>query len=150
MALQLATITNAIAALTVPGVGIRDIDEIPVGLTVRDTPVLLPDPNGLLTNFAVKIDSFGMSAERRYTVTYDLNYLLVGSMVGIDRATVLGWYASLYDHALDVIDVVLASDVTGAADLVVKTVSKPLGLVDASNNRVNGILITFAVKELVN
>ena len=80
MAIGIATIANAIAALSVTGLSIKDIDEIPPQAD-QSISTLIPLPD-YMTDFEVEIDSFGGGSTAKMTVWYTLGYRLLYKPVG--------------------------------------------------------------------
>lgn len=88
MTLDITSVATAISALTVTGLTISDFDEIPMSLSIRNTPLLIPDPEKPITGFNTIEASFGASSMKR-DVHYTLNYILIGFPVGLGRSTVI-------------------------------------------------------------
>ena len=65
MALDIVSVSTAIAALSVSGLTISDLDQIPMGLSVRNTPLLIPDPVNPITGLNFIELSFGASSMAR-------------------------------------------------------------------------------------
>ena len=78
MALSITTVTNSIAALSVTGVTIKDIDEIPASVDAYDCPILYPEPVDFVTNLTVTAASF----QGKYDVEYDLTYTFLYAQIG--------------------------------------------------------------------
>jgi len=119
MALALTTITNSIAALSVSGVTIFDIDEVPSEIGPR-APAIIPLPM-IFDNFTVQYDSMNTSSgtdARKKTVTYDLHYRLLYAPIGTDRGNILSQLSAMATKAGLFLDAVMAVDTfTGGIDI---------------------------------
>src|SRR3972149_7264806 len=82
MTLAISTICDSTSSLSVSGLTIKDLNEIPEAVTGRDCPVIYPKPDGFVTNFEMVRDSFGGGPTAKMTVTYDLTYRLLGAPIG--------------------------------------------------------------------
>lgn len=145
MALALTTITNSIAALTVTGLTIYDIDEIPEA-ALRDVPCMYPEPVEFLTNFEAEMASFQGC---KWNVGYDMTYTLLYAPVGSGRGMEL--FSSTVALAFLVVDAVTAiQSVTGAVTLKFVSISTPGPITDPAGNSYFGVRITFRALEFVN
>jgi len=150
MTLQIAAITNSIAALVVPGVQMLRPEEIKTAITDRDTPCLYPEPVGFVSNFLVRHATFDSGASAPKTAEYDLTYTFCYAPVGSSRS-LLDIYNRMVIAAFALLDAIIASDaLTGAVDFQPKNVLY-FGLVsDPSGGRHHGCQMVFHVKEFVN
>jgi hypothetical protein len=147
MALALATVADSISKLSVSGLTIRDINEIPV---VADTRIsqLIPGAD-YVTDIAVEVNSWG-GAAAKLTVTYTLNYRLLYKELGTGRTMTLEQISGLVSLIALVWDAVMAIDtIDGAVDVSVQSISN-FGVVnDPSDNGWWGADLGFRVKEFV-
>jgi len=148
MALALTTIASSIAALSVSGLTIRDIDDIPPAGGVRSGPELIALPN-YVTNFTVEFDSFGSGATAKMTVTYELNYRLLYAPAGSAQA--LSLFGDMVAMVGLIWDAVLAVvTISGAIDIMPAGIIN-MGLVnDPAEGSFYGCDLAFQVKEFVN
>lgn len=150
MTLAITTISNAITGLSVTGLTIKDIDEIPQAIINRDCPVLIPDPDNYVSRFLVEPDSFGVGGTRKWTANYTLNYLLLYAAVGSGRTTVLEKYSGMVSSAFAFFDALLASSaLTGAVDFEPDMIGS-FGIVDFSGTLFHSCGVSLNVKEFVN
>ena len=149
MALAIATIANSIAALSVTGVTIKDIDEIPVGVDPNQ-PTIIPLPD-YMTNFDVEIDSFGPGSTAKMSVYYTLNYRLCYKPADAGRSDTIEYYDNMVAAATAFLDAVLAADtVTGSIDVKPEAITN-MGIVnDPADNSFHGCDIGLRVMEFVN
>ena len=73
MSIALTTIADAITGITVSGLTIKDVDQLPTAINQRDCPLLIPNPENYVSGFNVEIDSFGSGTGCKMTITYNLN-----------------------------------------------------------------------------
>jgi len=147
MTLAITTITNSIAALSVSGLTIKDIDEIPQGLSDRDCPILTPDPDNFITGFKAKADSLDKT---RWTVTYTLNYILLYAAVGSGRTTVMEKFSGMVSKAFAFIDAVAAAlTLTGSVDWEPGVVDK-FDIVTIGENSFHSCHVSIEITEFIN
>lgn len=82
MNISFTAVPTALAALTIAGVQIKDIDKIPVQGVELICPVLFPDPAGWVDNIGVEQESFGIGGTGKYDLTYTLHYIYLHSPAG--------------------------------------------------------------------
>ena len=149
MALALATVTNSIAALSVTGLTIKDLDEIPAKADPRQATLLaLP---AFVTAFEMVRDSFGGGSEAKMSASYTLNYRLLYAPAGQGRAGTLENYDNMVALVTAFLDAAMAIDeLTGAVDIVPAGITN-MGLVnDPADNQWIGCDIALRVLEFVN
>ena len=149
MALAITTVTNSIAELSVSGLVIKDIDEVPEAVDPRQ-PTLLPLPD-FITGFELERDSYGGGSTAKMTVRYQLNYRLCYAPLGDGRTTVLEMQAGTVEMIGLILDAVLAVDtMTGNVDIQPSQVVGMGAVLDPSDNAFWGCDISFVVTEFVN
>ena len=150
MALAISTITDAIKNLSVSGLTIKDMDEVPQALTNRDCPVLVPDMDKFVSGFAVTNDTFGSASTQKRTVKYTLTYVLIYAQVGTGRVTVIENYSGMVEKAFLFIDTVLATDsISGAVDHMVGTVGN-FGIITWGKTTFHMCNVSIAIQEFIN
>lgn len=118
---KLASIANAVEALTISGIRVKDIDNIPVSSTVRDV-FLFPKPDGWVGGFSVTPQSQGTTATgRRVDLRYSLTYNLCVGNIGAGRADVIDFYDTMVADVVRVINAV--TDIATLVDGVEISVS---------------------------
>lgn len=151
MSLQIATVTNSIAGLTVSGVYMRDSDQIPQE-AIRQTPALVPIPNGFVSGYQQVRQSYGSNSApaAKYDVSYSLNYRLFYAEVG-SGYSLAQIYPKMVAAAFAVIDAVLSNDlIAGCVDIQVEAIQS-FGVVgDAVGKMYHGCDLSFRIKEFVN
>lgn len=148
MALQMAAVANSIAALSVSGVTLKDVDEIPEDVTGLG-PIIMPSP-AFVTNFTVDPQSFGGGSTAMMDVFYNFNYRLLVFPTGSGRGY-LGVYDVLVDKLALFLDAVLAIDTfTGGVGISVDGISNFGVIPDPADNNYFGVEITLRIQEFVN
>lgn len=147
MTLAITTVTNSIAALTVTGLTIKDVDEIPQGLVDRDCPVLIPNPDNFITGFKAEPDTLDKT---KWTVTYTLNYLLIYAQVGAGRTTVMEKFSGEITKAFAFIDAVAAAlTLTGSVDWDPGVVDN-FDIVTIGENNFHSCHVSVDITEFIN
>lgn len=106
MTLKIITVADSISKISVTGLILKDIDEIPSALEGRDCPLLFLDPDNPITFNELTFESFGTSQAKK-NATYTLNYLLVYGLAGAGRTNKLESIAGMIGLAADVVEEVV-------------------------------------------
>ena len=148
MAIAFTTVSNSIAALSVSGLVIKDIDEVPGAVDPRQ-PTMMPLPD-FMTGFEVIRDSYGAGVAKM-TATYQLNYRLCYAPIGDGRTVTQEQQSGLVAMVGLVLDAILAiSTFTGGVDIVPLAVVN-MGIVADPSDRIYwGCDFAFMVTEFVN
>jgi len=143
---KIATVADSIAALSVSGVTIKDIDGIPEEVHKRVCPIMFPDPDGFVTNLAVTPQSFGAGTAGKNDVRYTLNYLFLFCPVGSGRYLADN-AVGLVNKAVLILNALIANDaVTGSIDIEPKLGDFGV-LQDAAGNQFEGVRVLIDVHE---
>ena len=86
MALSSATISAAIAALTISGVTVKDLSAIPVKITARECPILFPSPSNWKNSAAQGPSSFGTNTGRYWEFLRTYRYVYLHAPAGAGRS----------------------------------------------------------------
>lgn len=151
MTLQLLTVAETIAALQVDGLSIRDIDDIPAEVGIREA-LLIPKPD-YVTDFVMERVSFG-GASAKMDVTYTLNYRLCYAPSGGDRVLTISVWSGVVDMVARIWDAFLAIGVFDADHTevveVVPLAPSNMGIVnDPADRAFYGCDLAFQVTEFV-
>ena len=114
MSLDIISVATAISNLTVTGLTIADMDEIPQSLNERNTPLLIPDPVTPISGLNIIEWSQGASTMRR-DAKYTLNYILIGYPVGQGRNAVIEGFQKTLLLVVAFCNALMAADSLGAA-----------------------------------
>lgn len=82
-ALQAARIDAAISALTLPGITLKGLAEMPIALTARDCPLL--GPSAYEPAWVTDWEALRVSLQGNHRNAYTLNYTYYQAPVGTDR-----------------------------------------------------------------
>ena len=147
MTLAITTITNSIASLSISGLTIKDIDEIPQVLVGRDCPLLTPNPDNFVTAFNAVPDTLDKS---KWTVSYTLNYLLLYAAIGSGRTTVMEKFSGMVSKAFAFIDAVAAAvTLAGSVDWSPGTIDS-FDVMTIGENSFHSCRVSIEIVELVN
>jgi len=148
MALALTTLTDSISGLTVSGLTILDIDQIPEAAE-RDVPCLYPEGIDFITNMVTERAAFGTGSTGKWNVEYDLNYTLLYAPAGSGRG--MEQFSGMMAKAFAVVDAILAiATITGAVTLTFNGISVGPIVSDPAGNQFWGARLTFHALEFVN
>ena len=152
MTLLLATVTNSIAALSVTGLTIKDIDEIPARVYGRNCPILYPEPLEFITGWEAEKKTFGRLTTVKWMMRYNLTYTLLYAPIGSGRGMEL--YAPTIAKACLFFDVLMESHPITGAELVVPVgISSPGIMYDVTGPAAQdaeafyGVRLTIQVQE---
>jgi hypothetical protein len=148
MTIALATVTNSIAALTVTGLTIKDIDEVPPDCTLI-TPVMFPEPLNFITNFTSTRDTFGSSTAANKTVEYDMNYTFLYVPVSSGRTGLDVYDEMMAMTSLILDDILQNDDITGVTDISPQGVIDFGPVPDPAGNYYIGCRLVFHIIEYV-
>ena len=145
---QLDTVANSIAALKIDGINIVDIDNIPESAMMQ-TPLLLPQPNGFVSDIASEFRTYGSAGAAKIDLQYTLNYLYLHAPTGSGIST-FDAYKGLLENIILIFESIFASDVvSGAIDLQLSTMSDIGTVQDPSGNDYWGIQFSLRILEHV-
>jgi len=139
------TITNSIAALSVSGVTIKDIDEIPQSGRLI-TPVLFPRPNEFVTEFEPTFQSFGSNGTAKIDLGYNLHYVYLHAEAGTGIGA-FDAYNGMITKLSAILVALLSNDaLTGLVDQ--KPIIEGMGVIeDPSGVEYWGIMFALRVLE---
>jgi hypothetical protein len=146
MTLAITTVSTSIAALSVSGVTICDLGNIPPS-GERVCPILFPDPENPLSSFVAERVSYGGGSSALEDVDYDLNYIYLHCELGAGR-TGLDYIEAAVEKVQAIYDAVLSVDTfTGGVDIMPTSNVRLVTLSDPSGKQYLGCNLTFHVKE---
>ena len=147
MTLSVVTIADSISKLSVTGVAIKDINEIPDSVNDGDCPMVIPKPDGFVSDFELERVAMSSGASNVLDVHYTLTYRFLHSELGLGMG-ILDAYPGMVDKVCDFIDKMLVSDaVTGSVDLQVEDISAFGPVSDPSGKMFHGCDISFRILE---
>ena len=128
MALQIPEITESIAALSVTGLTIRDVYDIPIKI---DRPTLFPLDDFIAIEELV-MDSFGSGDTAEMTFIYRLNYRLCYKPIGTGRnlevvGDLVEMIAAILDAIIGIVNITGAVEIAPANNIRMGVVADPAG-----------------------
>lgn len=117
----LITVADSISNLSISGVNVRDIDQIPEN-ALAILPVLFPLPNGFVTDVVFSRQSMG-DAEALMNMEYVLHYRYLHAAIGSGGGLLAAYSGLLTNLAAIVKKILESSNVTGAVDVTLQSVS---------------------------
>jgi hypothetical protein len=143
---NLVTVADSISKLSIAGVNVRDLDQIPES-AMNNLPVLYPIPNGYITGINWQRLTFGDS-EALMDTDYLLHYRYLHAVVG-SGGGLLSVYAGMVFNIVAILKTIFAnSTITGAVDLTLDSISDIGALTDpAGQTLYHGVDITLKVLE---
>lgn len=105
MALAIVTVANSIAALSVTGLVIKDVDEIPPRVE-QVQPTLIPLPD-YVTDFEIERMSYGGGSTALTDATYTLGYRLCYAPSGAGEAETIEYYDNMVAMVAAFLDAVI-------------------------------------------
>lgn len=141
--MRVKEVATAIAALTIPGITILDLDEMPQAVSERPLPLLGPSSNdpSFLTDWA----SRRVSLQGNQVNEYTLNYTLFHAPVGADRG-LFKQYPAMVENARRVVEALQAEPprVDGCKSIALAGMPAFGAVFDASGQQFHGA--TFAIR----
>ena len=144
-AINFTTVTNSIAALSISGVTVKDVDEI-TSSRMGQGAILAPRPDGFVTDISFTPDEM---TKQKLTLKYTLNYVYyhcpIGSTLNFaDYSNLIGKLALILaamieDHTL-----------TGAVDTEAPSVGDIGPVLDPAGNAFHGCTISLTISQFIN
>lgn len=140
------TVANSIANLSISGVTIRSVDNIPqAGQLV--TPILFPQPNGFISDILPETRSLGLGTTAAIDFNYTLNYVFLFAELGSGLSQ-LDPYSPLIQKLELIWETILTNDVvTGLVDLKLNGVQGLGEVEDPAGNKYWGALFSLRCLE---
>ena len=118
----ISTVADSIAGLTISGVTIKDIDQIPDTARML-CPLLIPDPNGFVTDISVSFETYGSNGGAKINTNYTLNYMFLFCEVGSGLGTYAA-YSGLITKLSAILVAINSNDsISGAVDVKINNIS---------------------------
>jgi len=144
--ISLTTVTNSIAALSISGVTIKDVDEIAASWG-KQANIMYPKPDNFITNAKFSADSFGSNGAEAARFSCNMTYRFLGTQVG-NMGTFTSAYNNVITKMVTILNVILSNDViTGADDFRFISQSNIGPLADPAGNLFHGVDLTFWYEE---
>lgn len=142
----IATVADSISNLSISGVTIKDIDQIPDTARML-TPLLIPQPANFVTGLGVDFKTFGSNGGAKIDTTYTLNYVFLYCEVGSGLGSFAA-FSGLVGKLEDILDAINSNDaITGAVDIKVNTIGNIGVITDPAGNEFWGLEFSLRVLE---
>ena len=142
----ISTVADSIAGLTISGVTIKDIDQIPDSASML-CPLLIPQPANFVTDISVSFETFGSNGGAKINTNYTLNYVFlfceVGSGLGAFAA-----FSGLMTKLSAILVAINSNDtITGAVDMKINSIGNIGVITDPAGNEFWGLEFSLRVLE---
>ena len=145
IASSLTTVTNSIAGLTITGVTIKDIDNIPDSARML-TPLIVPQPNSFVTDLQVSFETFGSNGGAKINTIYTLNYAFLFCEVG--GISAFNAFSGLMEKLSALLDAINSNDaITGAVDVKINSIGNIGVITDPAGVEFWGLQFSLKVLE---
>lgn len=149
VSLNLSNVADAIAAISISGVTVKDKDQIIANWTPLPN-VLYPQPDGWITGFSIEYVTVMQGATAKMDISYTLNYRFLGTQAG-DISTFPAAYSSLVDKLILIINALIALDAPYEGSVELKIGGVEIGpRIDPAGNNFFGADIALNIKEMQN
>lgn len=142
----ISTVADSISKLSITGVTIKDIDQIPDSASML-CPLLIPRPNNFVTDISVTFETFGSNGGAKINTAYTLNYVFlfceVGSGLGAFSA-----FAGLMTKLSAILVAINSNDaITGAVDMKIGSIGNIGVITDPAGNEFWGLEFSLRLLE---
>lgn len=145
IALNPVTVAASIAGLSISGVTIKDIDEIPESASML-CPLIIPATD-FITNTRPVNQSFGSNGTPKIDFTYTLNYLFLYADAG-SGINAFAPYSGIMSKLELILETILANDaINGLVDMKLESVSNVGVIQDPAGNQFWGLSFSLACLE---
>lgn len=142
---NITDVATAIKGLTITGVKIYDLNEIPVN-AMMVTPCLFPDITNFVSGIDPNIETYGTAGNEKITLNYSLNYVYAHSPIGQNLNMGI-WKPFIQNTAL-ILKTFLENDtLDGCQDIRVGETSQFGTVIDPSGNTYNGCVFTLNIQQ---
>lgn len=142
----IATVADSISNLSISGVTIKDIDQIPDSARML-TPLLIPQPNNFITDLQVSFETFGSNGSAKINTTYTLNYVFLFCEVGSGLGSFAA-FSGLIGKLQDILVAINSNDaITGAVDMKIGSIGNIGVITDPAGNEFWGLEFSLRVLE---
>lgn len=144
--IQYNTVIGAIAGLTISGVNIKDIDEIPENAEMQ-LPVLFPNPDDPVTDIDFQFASFGTMGAAKMDLSYTLNYLYLHAKVGSGLSVNSVLSGLMTNLAAIMVKFAENDQLSGAVEVKLNSLPAVRVIEGPNGTQFHGVALTFRVLE---
>jgi len=142
---SIATVADSIAGLTISGVTIKDIDQIPDTARML-CPLLIPKPDNFVTDLSVSFETFGSNGGAKINTNYTLNYVFLFCEVGGMGA--FAAFSGLVSKLSAILVSINSNDaITGAVDVKINSIGNIGVITDPAGIEYWGLEFSLRVLE---
>ena len=142
----ISTVADSIAGLTITGVTIKDIDQIPDSARML-TPLLIPQPANFVTNLGIEFKTFGSNGGAKIDTSYTLNYVFLFCEVGSGLGSFAA-FSGLVTKLMTILNAINSNDaITGAVDVKIGSIGNIGVITDPAGNEFWGLEFSLRVLE---
>lgn len=148
-ALHCDTVADSIAGLTVTGITITSVNDVPESAQTL-CPIMFPRANNFITNLHEVIPdrTFGIQGAEQSTWEYTLNYMYLHCQIGATLGGLNAIYASVIANIVAISDEIMNNDtLAGATDVRLQTIPSIGQVVDPSGKYYYGCELAITVRE---
>lgn len=143
---QIATVADSISKLSISGVTLRDIDQIPAAAQML-CPIFFPQPSAFVTDLSFTRQSFGGGGAEKLDCNYTLNYVYLHCKAG-SGINAFAPYAGIITKLELILETIMTNDtVTGAVDLQIGAIGDIGVIQDPAGNEYWGLLCAINILE---
>lgn len=141
----ISTVADSIAALTISGVTIKDIDQIPDTARML-CPLLIPKPDNFVTDLSVSFETFGSNGGAKINTNYTINYVFLFCEVGGMGA--FAAFSGLVSKLSAILVAINSNDaITGAVDMKINSIGNIGVITDPAGVEYWGLEFSLRVLE---
>lgn len=141
----ISTVADSIAGLTISGVTIKDIDQIPDTARML-CPLLIPKPDNFVTDLSVSFETFGSNGGAKINTNYTLNYVFLFCEVGGMGA--FAAFSGLVSKLSAILVAINSNDaITGAVDMKINSIGNIGVITDPAGVEYWGLEFSLRVLE---
>ena len=145
---NLATVANSIAAISISGITSKSIDAIPDSARLL-CPLLIPNPTRWISDISTTRATTGGAGSALMDMSYTLNYIYLHceAQSGMSNFSA---YAGCINNFVNILEAILANDnISGAVDMVVNGVERVDNITDPAGNEFLGVMFSLRITEQV-
>ena len=145
---QIGTVIGSIAGLSISGVNIKDIDEIPENAEMF-LPCLFLNPDEPISEIAPEFVTTGSMGTAKMNLSYTLHYLYLHAKVG-SSLTLNALLPGLITSLSLIFEAIMSNDViTGAVDIRLNAMPSIGVITGPTGAQFHGCALSFRVTEFV-
>ncbi len=142
----ISTVADSIAALSVSGVTIKDIDQIPDTARML-CPLIIPQPANFVSDLSITFESFGSNGGAKINTNYTLNYVFLLCEVGSGMGAFAAFSGLISKLSALLVEINSNDSITGAVDVKINSISNIGVITDPAGVEFWGLEFSLRVLE---